>query len=159
MQTKDNHDDHGPDVRKGRRSAVYVLAGREGNRPTTDVSRNAVYAFFAGRRDDLPEDCQQFLDDYDAKDEQTYTAIRRWATAFLDALDDGVVLDTDYQPLDNRDDWSTRVVALYHLATAGAAGVTSAEVRNRAGVSSDGISGSLSHLHAAGVAVRLEERR
>lgn len=51
------------------------------------------------------------------------------------------------------------MVALAHVIDAGPTGVTAAEIKRSSGVTSGGISGSLSTLAKSGVVLRLEEKR
>lgn len=164
FRTPDEPDDarpeKGPDVSKGRKSSIYVLTGYEGTRTTVQPTRNALYVYASEHRDELSPGFREFLDAYDRKDDESHADIRRWAEEFIHALrQDGTVLSTKFRPVDINGDWSTMVLAMYHLALSGPRGVTAHEVKVKADVISDGISGSLSKLHAAGIAVRLEERR
>lgn len=147
------------------RGHVYVLRRHRNGRSVKTYNRPATWKLLDRYYDDLPLHVQRAFVVLEHEEGSHIEARREWAEAFIEALDQGehflprqrtnaiIRRDADYSDL------TTREAALVALWEAEEAGMTVGEVKRYTGVASDGISGALSELVQARVAVRLDEKR
>lgn len=151
------------DIGKGRRSSVYVLPHLRNGRRSIPVRSKACRQILEEHYERLPGTVRGEFDTYLSQENQSLAGTLRWARLFYRDYTRGAPsVPARIGPRvsrDDRDSWTTAMVALAHVIDAGATGVTAAEIKRSSGVISDGISGSLSTLAKSGVVLRLEERR
>lgn len=154
-----------PSITVATKASVYVLARHRQGRPTIPVNKTATWRLLEDEYFDLPDHVQAKFDALVAQEDAHIVAKYDWAKAFIKALDE----EKEWLPrlkagaIIRRDaDWSemtTREIALARLWETESQGTTLTEMHKHTGVTSGGLSGALSELVAAGVAVRLEQQR
>lgn len=142
------------------RGSIYVMRHAAGVRPTVPHGKNAALNVIADNYLSLPTKVQDWYDTYTREDRARCREISDWAIAFSTAVARGDTLLPDKRGvLHSRHDLTVMQRVLLHVIRSGARGITNDEMRTRTGLRTNGVSGALSHLHEAGVIVRLEARR
>lgn len=154
-----------PAVTTQTKGSVYVLKRHRNGRSRHSYGRPETWQILDRYFNDLPEHVQDAFVALEERERVAVASRREWAEAFIQALDDGdewlprqranAVLRYDAPP----SEMTTREAALVALWEAEGKGLTVSETKRYTGIMSDGISGALSELVQAGVAVRLEETR
>lgn len=155
-----------PNISKGTKSTVYVLARYTNGRATLPYDNDvaAVLMREAHRRKLLDPDLERQWQGYEDANHRSVVMRQAWGALFIDAMDNGKPLprrqrgkyldhDADFTEMNSRE----AVLAALHAA--GGRGMTAAEVRRYTGIQGGGIPGGLSEMHEAGLVARLDLKR
>lgn len=148
------------DVVRSTPGAVYVLPEYVRDRETIEPYDNACRQILERHYDILPLAVRHDFDNYLAAERKYFSTMLAWGNQFIDDVMAGIApKDRRGRVVNDRRDWTTRMIALAAVVDAGFRGITAYEIKQQTGVVSNAIGGGLSDLHKAGLIVRLREAR
>lgn len=152
-------------------SGIYVLPEWVGERPTIDSRSNVPYLLLLKHRAEIEANIPLLAEElrfYEGEVLRSQRSLREWFHAFRTAYMSGVsTVPTRRRragafvraPRSPRADWSDIMWSVGTLVDVRAHGVTQGELKDAMDSDSNGVTGALSDMHAAGLIACLEAKR